>query len=51
MDDIRLTIDELRRFDFCKELNDEQVGKLADFLAEYSVIVYKVLGHHEENRG
>lgn len=49
MDDIRLTIDELRRFDFCKGLDDRQVCELADFLAEYAIIVYKALEHHDEN--
>jgi hypothetical protein len=40
VDYITFTNDEIRKFKGYEHLTDEQASKLADFLAEYAVIVF-----------
>lgn len=48
MEDIKLTVEELREYEFCKELNEKQISEVADFLAEYAIIIYKALTNNDE---
>ena len=48
MEEIRLSVDDLRKYEFCEGLSDKQVEEIADFLAEYSIIVFKALSDGEQ---
>lgn len=33
----------MRKFKFCKDMDDCQVEEVADFLADYAIIIFKAL--------
>ena len=47
LNDIKWSTDELREFDFFKNIDEEQAAAVTEFLADYAVIVYNVLKSKE----